>query len=108
MAEKFKVTSKAKRPASDINECFYCHIPIGGFHKHDCALVVKKVLVRAVIEYEIQVPYFWDSCDIEFHRNESSSCADSMIGELEALEGCLCSHVTFEYLSDKGPAMLNE
>lgn len=63
----------------------------------------KKVIVRAAIEYEIEVPNDWDKDKIEFHRNESSWCQSSMIEELTDLcnnKGCLCGHVRFEYLRE--------
>lgn len=81
--------------------CFYCSEPVGGWHKADCVRFTKKVMVRAIIEYEIEVPDFWQKENIEFHRNEGSWCTDNMLDELEALsesEGCLCHCVRFEAL----------
>jgi len=99
----FTVTEAAMRPASSERSCFYCHRPIGESHADDCVLVIKRVVVRAVIEYEVSVPASWDAEQIEFHRNDGSWCANNMIGELEALserDGCVCSAVGFEWLRD--------
>lgn len=60
------------RPAGEPDECFYCHQKVGTPHREECVCVNKKVKVRAMIEYEVEVPFFWSKEDIEFHRNESS------------------------------------
>lgn len=107
----FIVTEKAQRPADVNGRCFYCNQPIGGFHNHDCVLIIKKVKVKAIIEYEIKVPAHWERDHIEFHRNEGSWCATNMIGELEKLDdesNCLCSHVKFECMDDRGLSFLDE
>ena len=101
--KQFIVTEKAQRPADMNGCCFYCQQPIGQPHKPDCVLISKTVKVRAIIEYKISVPSDWDEHAIEFHRNESSWCADNMIRELEELRkgegGCLCNYVEFELYS---------
>lgn len=104
------VTEKAQRPASMNGTCFYCKQPIGAEHLHDCVLIERKVLVRAVIEYEIAVPADWTAEQIEFHRNDGSWCADNMIPELEALteSECLCDKVLFTYLGDTSRPYLEE
>lgn len=104
----FKVTEKAKRPATEKDECTYCQQPIGGNHSTDCVLVMKKVKVRAITEYEIGVPYSWSKEDIEFHRNDSSWCADNMLTELDKLKECLCQYVRYEYIKDTSEAYLEE
>jgi hypothetical protein len=109
---KFRVTEKATRPVQEPKDsCFYCHEPIGEFHKDDCVLVNKKVKVMAIVEYEIEVPNSWDKQQIEFSRNLGSWCADNMLDELYTLsqeEGCLCDFVTFKYLEDVGTEFLDE
>ena len=107
----FVVTEKAMRPAATLRACFYCREPIGGQHKHDCVLVTKKVKVRAVIEYEIEMPASFDKAAIEFQRNDGCWCADNMIRELEALKeekGCLCPTTLFTYLGDASEPFLKE
>ena len=111
MSNKFLVSKNAMRPASSLPECFYCGTAIGGYHKDDCVLIRKKVLVRAIVEYEVDVPAFWESPDVESHRNDSSWCASNMIKELEKLdddEGCLCSFVRYEYIKDVQGVYLDE
>lgn len=61
----------------------------------------KTVLIKATISYNIEVPIEWDNDMIEFHRNESSWCASSMIEELTKLDtkkDCLCGKVVFEVI----------
>ena len=105
------VSPLAMRPASTLQECFYCHEPIGGQHKPECVLLKKRVKVRMIAEYEIDVPNHWNKHNIEFHRNEGSWCADNAIEELEALakaHGCLCGVMRFEYIEDTSGEMLEE
>src|SRR5688572_17000869 len=90
------------RPARKSDECFYCQQKVGTSHHQDCVAIHKKVLVRAIVEYEIEVPYSWDKEQIEFQRNEGSWCASNMLQELENLdtdEHCLCPNVTYEFVS---------
>ena len=108
---EFKVTKKAMRPASIREECFCCQQAIGESHKPDCVLIRKTVKVRAVVEYEINVPNGWDANQIEFHRNEGTWCCNNMIDELKAfsdLHGCLCDVTEFKHLSDISGPVLKE
>ena len=102
MKTNYLVTEKAKRPASDKEQCFYCGSIIGDYHKKDCVYISKKVKVRAVIEYDIEVPSSWSAEDIEFHRNEGSWCSSNMLDELNEIdnEGCLCDKVKFEFIEE--------
>jgi len=107
----FVVTKAAMRPASDKEECFYCHQAIGQEHKADCVLVMKKVKVRLVIEYDVNVPSDWNKENIEFHRNHGSWCGDNVLDELSDLavkDGCLCGKAHFEYLGDTSEPFLKE
>lgn len=108
----FVVTRDAMRPASDKERCFYCHEPIGGTHLDAGVLVKKRVKVRATVEYEIEAPAAWTDKDIEFHRNESSWCANNLIGELERLRcaatGCLCDCTEFTYSGGDSEPFLEE
>lgn len=106
---RFIVTEQAMRPASSERRCFYCGRDIGEEHAADCALVHRRAIVRAVIEYEVEIPAHWDAQNVEFHRNGSSWCQGNMIQELEQLErehGCMCAaNVHFEFLrfTDREP-----
>lgn len=107
----FAVTEKAKRPAGRDGVCTYCQEPFGATHKSDCVLVQKKVTVRMIVEYEINVPASWDGDMIEFHRNESSWCADNALDELEGIierDGCLCQACRFEYVGNDSKPFLDE
>ena len=107
---EFTVTEKAMRPASKERRCFYCRRAIGEYHKADCVLVKKTVKVRAVIEYEVEVPHAWNKHDVEFHRNDSSWCSGNMIGELQEIEadGCLCNITKWECLELNEEPILKE
>lgn len=107
----FTVTEKAQRPARMNGACFYCQQKIGHAHKQDCVLIKKRVRVRMIVEYEIDVPAHWDAQHVEFHRNEGSWCADNAISELEEIQerdGCLCHAARFEYLADTSGPELDE
>ncbi len=93
------------RPAGKPDECFYCRQPMGSLHLGQCPIPSKKVKVRVTIEYDIEVPIFWDKDNIEFARNESSWCASNLIQELEELEkttGCLCPVAVYELIEGEG------
>ena len=108
--KQFIVTEKAQRLAKMDGTCFYCSQPIGDFHKDNCVLIRKKVKVRCIIDYPITVPSYWDSHDVEFHRNEGGWCADNIIDELETLSesNCLCDITQYEYIEDITGAELDE
>jgi hypothetical protein len=107
----FTVTKKAKRPAIDKPECFYCQQKIGGFHKDDCVLINRKVTVRMTVDYEVDVPAHWDAHMVEFHRNDGSWCADNALDELTKIAdeaGCICHIAKFEHISDNSEPFLDE
>lgn len=107
---KHIVTEKARRPAIDRQECAFCHQPLGTEHRPDCVLTKKKIKIRMIVEYETDCPASWGKEDIEFHRNESSWCADYALVELElfADEHCLCDFALFEYIQDVSGEFLDE
>src|SRR3990167_3599264 len=106
----FRVTEKARRPASTANKCFYCAVEVGGYHKLDCVLIQKSVKVRMIVEYDIHVPSSWDADDVAFHRNEGSWCANNAITELQTLKksGCLCAITRFEVVDINSTSFANE
>jgi hypothetical protein len=110
----FIVTAKAERPANKgSGVCFYCSQPFGDPHRTDCVLVVRKIRVRATIEYGVSLPAHWDATMVEFSRNEASWCANNILDELqlvsdESKEGCLCSSTRFEVVSIDAKPFLSE
>jgi len=89
------------RPAGKKDECFYCGQKIGQPHGRDCVTITKRVRVRCIIEYVIDVPHHWTKEDIEFHRNDNTWCASNAVDELKELEqkiGCLCPASRFEFV----------
>ena len=93
------------RPAGKPDECFYCKAPMGAPHKWECVIPTKRVRLRTTFEYEVDVPRSWDAENIEFHRNESSSCAQNIIQDIETFaeaefNGCLCGHAETEFVRD--------
>ena len=108
---EFNVTEMAMRPASDKRVCFYCEQPIGTTHHKDCVLIAKTVKVRMTAEYEINIPNYWTSENLEFHRNQGSWCSDNAIDELKEVidkEDCLCHRTKFEYLDKVSGPFLQE
>jgi len=64
---------------------------------------MEKNKVRATIEYDVEVPKFWDKEQVELHHNGDTWCASNLINEFKELEednyGCLCGLATFEVIS---------
>ena len=84
-------------------ECFWCQATIGAEHKADCVRRKRTVVVRYEIEFTTDVPEHWTKDDFEFHRNESSWCADNLIDELEGLKErgcCLCSFTEASFVRE--------
>ena len=110
-SKKFIVTKKAMRPASEKRECFYCGAFIGEPHGDKCVLIQKKVKIRAIVEYEINVPCHWGKNDVEFSRNESSWCAGNFVSELSEIQEekfCLCGNTEFKFISSDNVPFLRE
>ena len=102
--ETFKVTPEnGPRPAGSPDHCFYCEVPVGGYHDSECVLRIRTVVVRMTVEYEIEVPESFDKDLIEFGRNEGTWCASNAMKELDKLiedDGCLCNFARFEYVRE--------
>lgn len=94
------------RPAGKPTECFYCQRPLGEPHRLDCVCRKRTVVMRYSFDVTIEVPSDWDTEQIEFHRNESSWCADNALRDLEvgAPDGCWCHRFTAVYLREANEA----
>lgn len=90
------------RPNGRPDQCFYCHQMIGEYHDPNCVLWTRQVLVRAVVEYSIEVPRSWDKKRIESHRNDGTWCASNGLAEIEQLvgDGCGCGVLRYEYVGE--------
>jgi hypothetical protein len=91
------------RPAGEPGVCFYCGVPLGQRHKAECVCVTRKARIRLTVEYEIDVPAYWEPKDVHFHREESSWCASNAIAELrerfDQEDGaCMCGVAEFEVI----------
>lgn len=101
--ETFIVKEDAIRPAGLQDRCFYCNQLLGTEHKSDCVIRERTIVIRATIEYVVDIPEDWDRDQVEFHRNEGSWCSSNFINEMKTLEeriGCLCSLTDFEYIRE--------
>lgn len=104
-----KVTADhGPRPAGKPDECFYCHEPVGGDHKDDCVLFEKLVVVEVKFQFIRAVPAGFSDHAVEFGMNESSSCANNLLTELNRLypkddefaTQCLCGRAEGRVLRD--------
>lgn len=104
-------TENGPRPAGPPDQCFYCQQALGQPHKADCVLRRKTVVVRAIMEYTIDVPESWDKDGIEFHRNDSSWCSGNGLAEIADMKdrldadesgttSCGCSILRYEFVRD--------
>jgi hypothetical protein len=118
------------RPAGNADECFYCYRKVGEPHAQNCVCVTSVVKYRVYMNlgdgerevgtFQRHDPYFWNAHDCEFHKNESSWCADNALDNIEWFdEGsakrletwmeeqdrCSCHPLRFEYDStvEAGP-----
>lgn len=93
------------RPAGKPDECFYCHQKVGTQHAQECVTVSKLVRLKYTFEVDVRVPHFWEPHTIEFHRNESSWCADNAVDEIadddektRGDDGCWCDRFTAQFV----------
>ena len=117
---QFTVTAHAQRPARMDGTCFYCSQPIGAEHKLDCVLVVRRVKVRMIVEYDRYCPADWDKDMIEFHLQDSSWCATNAIDEIKEFAKdskradevddypCICEIAKFDFVGIVGEPELKE
>ena len=129
---KVLVDDDGIRPAGLPDQCFYCQQKVGEPHGAKCVMVVARIQYRVYAKIdgmEKQVgffarddPYFWDWTHCEFHKNDSSWCADNALDSIvwsndafsqkakQVLEGlpgsqCSCNALRFEFHAtvDEGP-----
>lgn len=89
------------RPAGRPDACFYCHQQVGQEHKRDCVIVTKLVRINYTYAVDTRVPHAWTQHDIEFHRNDSSWCANNAFREIRKhlkTDGCACNRTTAVYV----------
>lgn len=94
---------KGIRPAGSQENCFYCGAEKGTQHRDGCTMRVRTVVVRVSFDYIREVPEDWDTHLIEFHLNESSSCADNILAEIDSQSerrGCACGMQEAKYLRE--------
>jgi len=91
------------RPAGSPDKCFYCGVKKGGIHKKDCVIRNRTIIMKMEIEIPMTVPEFWTKRDCEFHKNESSWCANNILPVIEKMvkdHGCLCGLTHFKFLRE--------
>lgn len=91
------------RPAGDSNKCFYCGRERGKQHKKDCVIRSRTIVMKMEIEIPMDVPESWDKNMCEFHKNESSWCANNIIPVIDKLaddHGCICGLARFTFLRE--------
>lgn len=125
------------RPAGKPDECFYCHSKVGEPHGEECVCVTsifryavymnldgparERDKGKKVGTFQCHDPWHWSAHDAEFHKNDSSWCADNTLCHIhwddakdaEALEKwlgenkghCSCTPLYFEFdkVVEKGP-----
>ena len=72
-----------------------------------CVVRNRTVMVRAIIEYPVLVPEFWEEDEIFFHRNDSSWCSGNGLDEIIRLQelnddGKLdaCRYMEYEFVRE--------
>ena len=91
------------RPAGNPDKCFYCQQKVGTPHKQECVAVHKKIKAKYTFEIEVEIPFHWSPQDFEFHRNESSWCANNAVRDINELiknedAPCLCDKFEAEWI----------
>lgn len=95
------------RPAGKPDECFYCGAKIATEHRMECVIRDKTVVVKVEMELVVKVPEDWDQNNIEFKYNDSSSCQDNIIQEINSMvermnndASCSCGLINVKYLRE--------
>lgn len=102
------VRPEDERPARRDGTCFYCQEPIGSLHQKSCVVPQKTVILEVKIEMPLEVPAFWSEKDIDYFFNESSSCSDNLISDIERVQRtrhletgkCLCGCIEVDFLRE--------
>lgn len=102
------VTEKSgPRPAGKPDECFYCQAKIGEEHRTECVLRKKVVMLKIEVTIPVVVPADWDEDQVNFHRNDSTWCASSIVRDFVAYDKatdnrtpCLCHSFSAVCLGD--------
>lgn len=91
------------RLANEPDQCFYCGAKVGQKHRRDCVVVQKRVRVQYTFTLEVDIPHDWDAEMFEFHRNDSTWCADNALDDIEEFKtkvgaSCLCAMMQAKFL----------
>lgn len=90
-------------PAGMPNQCFWCKREIGKEHDLGCSRVQRAVKIRFSVELIVDVPRSWDAAMIEFHRNDSSWCANNILPDIErhcSSDRCICPVSEIKYVGE--------
>lgn len=75
------------RPAGRPDACFYCNRRVGERHAFECVIVRVPRTYRVILDgadvgtWTVGDPVSWNAEAREFHRNESSWCANNVRSE---------------------------
>lgn len=82
------------RPAGPPDACFYCQRRVGELHAADCVTIQKRIEMEVTIRWsddsettglwQFDDPYDWTEEMSEFHKNDSSWCANNIVRDLGA------------------------
>lgn len=100
--DNWPVNNHGIRPAGKPDECFYCQAKKGSQHNQDCVVRERTIVMEMKVEVVMSVPEHWDQDMCNFHKNESSWCADNILPTLERLseQSCLCDFAEFTYVRE--------
>jgi hypothetical protein len=105
-------TRKVRREdtRSDPGKCGYCKSKLGEEHEHGCVCFRKLVVARMSFDVLLAIPHYMKTEDAEFFWNDSSSCSDNRLDDLEkqvkhvvtqaALMGCCCPFAETKFLRE--------
>ena len=85
------------------DKCFYCKGLTGKAHDADCVCIHRPVKIRLSIDMIVAMPRSWNKENMEFQWNESSSCKDNILDQLDryqSLGRCLCGMAEVEYVEE--------
>lgn len=102
---EWPVVAEDVRPARPDGTCFYCRATLGGQHREGCVIRTRTVVVDVTFRIVRRVPEDWDAHMIEFHMNDSTSCADNLANEIiemtDDVRGrCLCGLTTGKFVRE--------